>query len=328
MEIFKTGLNTASAQPRYGTAALIALFAMGTLLAVPGMRAADASATPVSSAASASKVDFSLASPIDHMSFSSSMSSSNDAADNTVDAERDSLATGFDPSQPPPRRRTYGRPRYADKWHNADGSTKIAFEVGGGFNAPAGSTAHFQTIGYKFSVGGGLNFSKAFGVLAQFDWDNMGIPRGPLLRVLNDYQAANPDVDFSGFDGSTHLWSFTVNPIINFQGSGHAGAYIIGGLGYYHKTTSFTLPTVQVYCDYYYGCSAYESNQEIDHYTSGAFGVNGGVGLTYKLSNFGSSRLFAEARYVWVNNDQSTTVYYQPNSYRTGYFPVTMGIRW
>lgn len=319
METSKTFLARAAGR------AVFAAFAVA-MVAVPAMRAEDGG---TSTSTEVKKVDFTLASPVDKMTFAmpdatSGVSSSADA----VADERENLAENFDPGQPPPRRRTYGRPHYQDKWHNTDGSTKIAFEVGGGFNAPTGATAHYQTVGYNFSVGGGLNFNKAFGILAQFDWDNMGIPSSILQRVRQDYQTANPGVDFTGFDGSTHLWSFTVNPVINFQGSGHAGAYIVGGLGYYHKTTSFTLPTVTAYCDYYYGCSPYVANQEIDHYTNGAFGLNAGLGLTYKFSNFSNMKLYAEARYVWVNNSQDPNIYYQPNNYRTGYFPVKFGIRY
>ena len=274
----------------------------------------------------------SVASPTDNLTYGAmNYGVSSSSADAALD-ERASLGEGFNPNQPPPRRRTYGRPRYSDKWHNSDGSSKLAFEFGGGMNIPAGATGHYQTPGWKISVGGGLNFNKAFGVLLQFDYDNMGVPREQIQAMQQFYldNGATTD-DVAGMDASTHLWSLTLNPVINFQGSGRAGAYLVGGAGYYRKITSFTLPATG--CDpnyyYYYGiCVPVTMNQEFDRYTSGAFGVNGGVGLTWKLSSFSSQRLFAEARYVWTNNKPDNGLLYPPNSYRTGYFPVTVGLRW
>jgi len=240
-----------------------------------------------------------------------------------VSDEREALGESFSADQPPPRRRTYGRPRYADNLHNADGSTKYAFEVGGGFAAPAGSTSNYNTLSYKFSVGGGLNFNKNFGVLLQYDYDHFSVSSAVLSRMASFYSAAN--IDPTGLDGNTHLWSLTVNPIISFQGAGRTGAYVVFGGGYYRKTTNFTLPTSGCYYDYY----VVTSNQTFDRYTNGAFGGNGGIGITYKLSDFSSNRLFAEARYVWVNNNSdSSNSGYPPNAYRTGYFPVTVGLRW
>ncbi len=40
----------------------------------------------------------------------------------------------------------------------------------------------------------------------------------------------------------------------------------------------------------------------MDHYTSNAPGFDGGLGLTYKFSRFANERLYAEARYVYMDN--------------------------
>jgi len=255
---------------------------------------------------------------------------SSSSAPDAVAEERDSLASGSTADQPPPGRRTYGRPRYADNLHNADGSTKIAFEVGGGFAAPAGATAHYQTLSYKFSVGGGLNFNKNFGVLLQYDYDRMNVPSSIIQGMQNAYvnNGLASASDVAGLDANTHLWSLSINPTYSFQGAGRSGAYLVGGVGYYRKTTNFTLPSTSFFCDSFGFCQAYNTNQTVDQYTNGAVGVNGGVGLTYKVSNFSSNRLFAEARYVWVNNNGDKNQFYPPNGYRTGYFPVTVGLRW
>ena len=105
----------------------------------------------------------------DGVSYSSSAAP---IADTTLTATLD--FKGLDALQPPPRRR-YGRPRYNDSNHNADGSPKYAFIAGVGLGGiPVGNLHKYDTASYGFQVGGGRNFNKNFGVLLQFDYDNFG----------------------------------------------------------------------------------------------------------------------------------------------------------
>jgi hypothetical protein len=258
--------------------------------------------------------------------------------------EETAAAEGFNfvgsEDQPPPRRR-YGHPNYHDSRTNADGSAKYTFVVGGGFTMPVGGTHNYWSPGWKVQLGGGRNFSKTFGVLAQFDWDDFGFQTGTLNNLLAIYnslgatdQSGNP---LTVLGGSAHDWSFTLNPIINYYTSDSFGAYVIAGLGFYHKTANFTIPGVSEYCSPFYGCYLVQANQTIDKYTSNAFGINGGFGFTYKFSRFADERFFAEARYVWTDNSprpfstgSATSNYFNvfpQNSARTTYIPVTFGVR-
>src|SRR5205807_1091715 len=65
---------------------------------------------------------------------------------------------------------------------------------------------------------------------------------------------------------------------------------------------NFTIPTLGVYCDFFGFCYQVQTNQSYDKYTSNAFGVNGGLGFTYKFSRFAGERFFVEARYVYTFN--------------------------
>jgi len=122
----------------------------------------------------------------------------------------------------------------------------------------------------------------------------------------------------------------------NFIQSDKWGAYVVGAAGFYHKTADFTVPAVSEECTFY-GCFEYQANQSYDKYTSNAPGFNGGVGITYKGSRFSNVKLYGEARYVYVLNQarafsEGTTNsnYYDvfpQNSYRTGYMPITLGLR-
>lgn len=276
----------------------------------------------------------SLAAPLnlsapDDLGYSSSTGSVETA--NALDFNLSSDAT-----QPPPRRR-YSRPNYNDSRTNSDGSAKYTFVVGGGFTLPTGATHGALDTSWKVQAGVGRNFNKTFGVIAQFDYDNFGINTSTLNNQLAIYNGPVLQGNFTQIGGNSHDWSFTLNPIVNYYTSDTKGAYVIVGAGFYHKTANFTTPGIGVYCDPFYGCFQYVANQTIDKYTSNAFGVNGGLGFTYKLSRFASTRFFVEGRYVYTFNSQRPFSYgdangngfnvFPQNSERTSYIPITFGLR-
>lgn len=271
--------------------------------------------------------------------------SSSDASSSANTAAPDFLANATEATgsiQPPPRRRS-GRPRYSDNTHNADGSNKYAFILGGGGTIPVGNTHRYLNTSYDLQVGGGRNFNKTYALLAQFDYHNFGFQGSTLTNQQNLYNFNLPpgQTAINGLDGSSHVWSITLDPIVNLHSSDAVGIYAVGGVGFYHKTANFTVPAVGTYCDPYYGCYQYQANQSIDKYISNAVGFNGGLGLTYRLSRFAGERLYAEARYVYMANSQrqgytlanittanfNTNNFYPANSNRTTFIPVTVGIR-
>ena len=227
------------------------------------------------------------------------------------------------------RRRSYGHSRYQDRLHNADGSTKIAFVGGAGLNVPVGNTGKFYTPSYAVEVGGGWNFNKNFGVLAEFHYDHVGLTGGAINYEYNNLINAGITQDeLDGFDANGHVLSFSIDPVVSLTQKGSKfGAYATGGVGYYRKTTNFTLPSVGTECDYYY-CYQYSSNVNVDQYTADGFGANLGLGLTYKLSEFSSERLFVEGRYTWLKLANSNNQDFFPfNQRNSEYIPVTVGIR-
>jgi hypothetical protein len=176
-------------------------------------------------------------------------------------------------------------------------------------------------------------------VLLQWDYDKFGLTGGNLDRQYIRYNNlglvddTGAPVSFAGLDGNAHVWSLTLNPMYTYYQGDSLGAYVIGGGGFYRKVTNFTLPQTGVYCDFFGFCYQFTQNQTFDHYSNNAGGVNGGIGFTYRLSRFASQKLYAEARYVWVDNQPSANstaqgALYPENNKRTGYFPVTIGIRW
>ena len=249
-------------------------------------------------------------------------------------AKAETFNLSSDEGQPPPRRK-YSRPNYSDSHTNSDGSAKYTFFVGGGFTLPVGDTHGYLTTSYDFQAGAGRNFNKTYGVNVQFDWDNFGFQTATLNNQLAIYNSFGAQISQLG--GTSHVWSFTLDPIINFYSSDTFGAYVTGGGGFYHKTANFTVPTIGVYCDFFGFCYQFQANQTIDKYTSNAFGVNGGVGMTYKFSRFAGERFYVEGRYVYTFNSARTfslgdangnnfNVFPQ-NSHKTSFIPITFGIR-
>jgi hypothetical protein len=315
-------------------ATFIGRIAAVTLLAaagMPGLQAQQSAGTaptlpPIS-------LKSSLAAPLDLSAPSDLGYSSSTGSAEMANAESFTLSSA---DQPPPRRR-YGRPNYNDSHTNSDGSAKYTFFVGGGFTLPTGGTHNYATPSWKIQVGGGRNFSKTLGVLVQFDYDKFGMQTSTLNKQLALYnQLCGGSCGFSLLGGNIHDWSFTLGPIYNFYTSDSIGAYAIGGVGFYHKYTQFTTPTTGTCFSSYYGYYTCSGNIPIDWYTSNAFGVNGGLGITYKFSRFANERFYAEARYVWTANQRKpfdvsgTTSYFNAftqASARTTYIPITFGIR-
>jgi hypothetical protein len=247
----------------------------------------------------------------------------------------------------------YGRPRYRGGNTNADGSNKFTFYGGAGLTVPTGNTHTYLTPSYSFQVGGGPQFSKHFALPIEFDWDNFGFQGRTLANQTTIYNTyinlynQNPDpsvgtiAPISNLDGSSHVWSFSIDPTYTFYSGEGLGAYVVAGVGFYHKTADFTVPALGEYCDPFYGCYTYSANQTIDHYTSNAPGFNAGLGLTYKLSRFSNERFYGEVRYVFVDNSQRAGVTaatasaanvdvandYPANSNHTSYFPIKFGVR-
>lgn len=278
----------------------------------------------------------------------SSSSSSLDGVDPSA-AEHLDLAVDPSAMQPPPRRR-YGRPRYNDSNHNPDGSNKYGFLAGAGLTLPTGNTYHYFNTSYGFQVGGGRNFNKNFSVNLQFDWDAFGINGATLGSQQNLYNyyctaalAAAGDCPISGLDGNNHVWSFTLDPTYNYYQGEKLGAYGVVGVGFYHKVTTFTVPSVGEYYDPYYGLIEYQANSTFDHYSANAPGFNGGLGFTYKPSRFANEKFYVEARYVFVDNSHRSGITYNSstntlntytgnndfpqNSNRTTYIPIKFGLR-
>jgi len=195
--------------------------------------------------------------------------------------------------------------------HNV--SNNFAVMAGAGFNAPVGNDVPYLTWGGNFSVGGGLHLSNRFAVLAEYQFMDDKLP-GALIAAIGTE------------GGNAHIWSLTLDPVIDLFPKHDNSAYITGGYGFYRKLTSFTEPVEEEECTYY--CEIFVENVAVSHFSSNQGGGNLGVGLTHRIGGrFSDSktRLYAEARYVFIDTPPITS----PKSFgSTEVLPVTFGVRW
>ena len=191
---------------------------------------------------------------------------------------------------------------------NGGGGRHYAWVGGGGFNTPIGNDGRYITWGGNFTAGGGLHFSRGLSVLGEFSFFADKLPGA--------FVAAG-----GGQTGNAHIIALTVDPIIDLFPKRTNSLYVVGGGGYYHKSTNFNVLGGYDFYGYpvFVTANSFSSNQG---------GLNLGFGLTHRLGGVygdGTMKLFAEARYTWIGTPKVG----QANGLgRTELIPVTFGVRW
>ena len=237
--------------------------------------------------------------------------------------------------------------RYSDNTVN-----HLAFEVGGGFTAPVGNDVNggFTTIlnpagpnpppygtnsyGGNVLGGAGWNFSKRLTLLGEVQYNTSKIPGKTLSEY---YNLSNEALGFSAsgvtnIGGSVHTLSVTAEPVFNYYASDkhNFGAYVIGGVGYYHKSVNFSAPVPE---EDFFG-DEFTVNQTFTSYSNNDLGVNLGTGAYFKpFGQYSQAKIFLEARYIFVDSPSQTQAQNQDQNaliLNTGteeLIPVTIGLR-
>jgi hypothetical protein len=193
------------------------------------------------------------------------------------------------------------------------------FEAGGGFNAPVANDTPYITWGGNFTVGGGLRFSNRLSVLAEYQFMDDKLPGGLIAAVNSGCSGCGVTA------GNSHINSITGSPVLDLTPKWSNGIYVVGGFGYYHKSTNFQSPEEAF--DPYYGY--YYENVTVASFTSNQWGGNLGLGLYHRLGGgmYGGdshTEIFAEARYTFLHTPPVT----QDNGLgTTELIPVTVGVR-
>jgi len=194
------------------------------------------------------------------------------------------------------------------------GYSKWGAEFAGGTSLPTGTARNYATMYFALSAGVSRAVNRHLGAQLEYNW--------------NMFQVASPYSD--NYTGSrVSIQSVSINPYVNLNPKSRVSVYVIGGVGYYWRSTEFENPTGEEVCTGLEGCIPTESCAEGACWTNSAFGENFGVGLTWRIGST-RAKVFVEARYVRINTP-ATGVSSNPNqllpNYRTSYMPATAGIR-
>lgn len=194
----------------------------------------------------------------------------------------------------------------------AQNFNRFNFNVGGGFGAALGDVGKFTDMSYHGVAGGGVNFSRRFGLKAEYMYFNLG---------FKDSVKSQQDLP----DATGHLQSATLNAFLNFPLQGKLGVYAIGGAGWYQRTVEARSQVLVpgTVCQPAWGLwgivctnNLVTATQTLSSNTVSAGGYNFGGGFTYRLNKH--AKVYVEGRYHHANTSDG----------RTSVVPVTVGLRW
>ena len=199
----------------------------------------------------------------------------------------------------------------------------MTYEVGGGFNAPTNDSSPYISWGYNFTVGAGYRWNQNLSMNLEYQFIHSKLPGA----IIDEAGATG------GYDT---IWSFTLDPMYEFNPKSAVTFYAVGGGGFYRKVTNFTDPTQGYYCDYFGYCYGVTQNTVVGHFSSNQGGWNIGGGLEHRFAGWngdGKMKIFAEARYLDVLSPAVVGI--TPNGLGvttvgadTKIIPVTIGFRW
>lgn len=205
-------------------------------------------------------------------------------------------------------------PEEIDRRAKAKGNQykKWSFNVGGGASLTNGTTQKFvRGGGGVAAVGAARNYSKYFGLRLDFQFDNLPLRTSAL-------QAAQAP------GANDHVYSLTLDPIINFSVSKNWGGYILGGAGFFHRSgkldSSTAIPgsACNGFFTWWGHCfnGSLPINGQFLHSSQNEFGANFGGAITRKIRP--NMDLYVEFRYLHGKHNNITT----------DLRPITIGIRW
>jgi hypothetical protein len=192
---------------------------------------------------------------------------------------------------------------------------RFNFTVGGGPGIGKDDVASYVGNSFQGVAGGGVNFSRMFGVDAEYMYYNLNFRPG----VIKDQALPGQ----SGWMQSISLDGIVTVP----RHYGKLGAYGIFGIGFYRRSVSATsqeITTSTIYqpawrwWDLKRDASGRLIDQTLSSNSKDAGGFNFGGGVTYRLNHLYNSKLFIEYRYHRAYHSDGETIV----------MPVTFGLRW
>lgn len=190
--------------------------------------------------------------------------------------------------------------------------TNWTFNVGGGASLASGTTEKFvRSGGPVAAVGVARNYSKYFGIRADFQFDNLPLKDSALLLA----QAPG---------ATSHVYSFMLNPIIYVPVNPEWSGYFVIGPSYFHRSGKLDSSTVvpgsgcNAFWDWWGTCfnGSIPLTRSFLNTSQNELGVDFGAGVARKITS--KVELYGEVRYLHGSGGGRTT----------DLRPITVGVRW
>jgi outer membrane protein with beta-barrel domain len=193
---------------------------------------------------------------------------------------------------------------------------RFNFTAGGGLGLGRGDVASFVGKSHFGVAGGGVNFSRLFGVDAEYMYYNLDF-KPSLMRSQ------------SLADQSGRMQSISLDGIVTAPWHhGKLGAYGIFGVGFYRRSVSVpsrTLGPGTIYQPAWKwwdiqrdASGAIIPGQTMSSNSKDAGGFNWGGGVTYRLNHLHNSKVYIEYRYHRAYHSDGKTIV----------VPIAIGLRW
>jgi hypothetical protein len=187
------------------------------------------------------------------------------------------------------------------------------FNVGGGASLTNGSTKNYVRGGGGIGAAGvARNYSKYVGLRFDFQFDNL-----PLRTSALELAQAR--------SGTSQVYSFLFDPIINIPVTKAWSGYIVAGFGYFHRTgkleSSTAIPgsACNGFFQWWGNCfnNSLPLNKNFISSSLNHYGENFGGGIARKVSP--NVEIYGEFRYLHGKGAGGVT---------TDLRPITVGVRW
>jgi hypothetical protein len=193
---------------------------------------------------------------------------------------------------------------------------RFNFTAGGGLGIGRGDVASFVGNSHFGVAGGGVNFSRMFGVDAEYMYYNLDFRPS----VMKNQSLA---------DQSGNMQAISLDGIVNVPWHfGKLGAYGIFGVGFYRRSVSIPSRTIAPSTIYQPAWRWWDLSRDIfgnpipgqtmSSNSKDAGGFNYGGGVTYRLNHLHNSKLYIEYRYHRAYHSDGKTIV----------VPMTVGLRW
>jgi hypothetical protein len=194
------------------------------------------------------------------------------------------------------------------QWGRRDDNPSFSSSLGFTTSLPLQPIGQYASGGVGVDYSAGYNFDRRHALLGEIMWNRL-FPTDAALQPLR-VALQSPNIDAHG-----DVLAITANYKFELRGR-LLGAYLVGGGGWYHRSTSITkqIPSgTSISCQpvwlwWGYSCSAglETTSLTIANSSSSVVGVNGGIGFTIRVSD-APYRFYVESRYHYAPTKNIST---------------------